>query len=267
MTIKKIVAVNYKFTDKLISGGNIAKKVKKFIENNSRNLVKVELSVITVDINEPYSQKKTDKHVELAKKQFNSKLYDIRIHFCNPRISHAGRGDAITHASYTNAVHETLHLFGMGHANTHQYVNGNPTTIHSRDPFDILTMFSPYASLNPVHRFQLKWFLEPELTDVPEITNVQTFKLEKLTNFTDKTSPKTILIRDKRIFVSYGTFTPKRGKKKNVIVFHSTDTNYQFSYHEGFFEVENGKMIIHKELDISLEIINCNDQLVEFKFL
>lgn len=235
--IKKILTVSYHFKDKIINGNHIMASVKRFYENNSRHLVKILLLQTTVHVLANFKDLSTNEVLRIGHRQINVPQFfdvDYYVHFVNPKTSHTVGNTSITFASYTNAVHETGHLFGLGHANKLKRTKGRVKVLHSRDPFDCMTSFAPYPSLNPVHRFQKGWFLPGELLTIHNETEVET-ALYMLKNFdvSDQTKPKVVMIDGlvKR-FVSYGVF-----KRKPVMIIHRISKNGRFSYLEGFYQL------------------------------
>lgn len=252
--IVKILAVNYKFTNRSVSGTGLAKRAKQYYEQNSRGKLDIQIDVQNVNV--PF--KMGDRRaIGSGKSQIkNEKTYDIVIHFCNPKSSHAGQGTVITFASYTNTVHELGHAFGLSHANTHYK---NSSLGRSRDPFDQMTMFAPYPSTNAVHRWLKGWYLKNEFLDNPEYKQV--FQLGQLKNLRDKETLKIIKfdVDDRKYFISHGTY-----KNKQYITIH-TIYGKNNSILLDMLNLEKGEKRFENRSGLVFEIVSLENNIVHVK--
>lgn len=197
--------ISYKFTDKTIPFGNLPTTLKNYYERNSRGFIKFDITRRTISVPRSSQQLVSDSVAFVRKLLPDS--FDIYIHLCNPKTSKYGKKHVITWASTTNVIHEVGHAIGLSHAN--QTINGKLQT--SRDAFSQMTIHAPYPSLNPVHRDQLGWFLEPELVEIDDSEKI--YKLYKLSDLNDRTNLK--VIRKGKFYISYGSL-----KSKNYLVVH-----------------------------------------------
>jgi hypothetical protein len=243
----RILCVSYKYQDKTINCGDLGNKLKEYYERNSRNKVRIFLKYFTANV--PHHSSNAEGAVEYFKKTYMKDYPDFTfyIHFCNPKISHTGNGHVITWASVTNTIHETGHLFKFTHANRFDYKDGKRVKLSSRDPFDCMTIMSPYPSLNPVHRHLNGWFLDnEEVFCVPG----NTYNLFRMTNFEDKTNIKALVFEtgEQRYWISYGRF-----KGEDFIIFH-TWMGRQFSFLDHTYKVEKNKTFTDSSTGLTITI-------------
>jgi hypothetical protein len=261
--IKDMLVVNYKFTNKSISGSALGSRVKKYYEKNSRDLLSINVSSFTVNIPFNHTPSKVSKALSIAKgqiaKEFGRRHFDMYLHFCDPKISHTGAPNAITFRSFTNAVHESGHLLKFGHANTRKYigVHNKPMTLHCRDPFDCMTIFAPYPSLNPVHRYSHGWYLDGEIQDCVIGSHYKMAMLKDLDNKKDlKVLKYVVPTTGQNYFISYGTW-----QNNPKMVFHTSNPTFAETYLDGFFGLNKG-IVSHPRVDFNIKIISFDNATV-----
>jgi hypothetical protein len=259
-----ILLINYQFLDKLVSGRYLGPKIKDYYEKNSRSYVKITLTYYTVQIQAKFNKIKSDDAVNMTRKlvanKFGANRFDFLIHFCNPKISHTGQKNAVTFASYVNTIHETGHLFGFGHANTRKYdSSGNFILLRCRDPFDPMTVFMSYPSLNPVHRHSHGWYLPGEIV---YLHIGSTYNMAMLKDLDNQVNIKTLYytyLKDNyrnNYWITYGTLN---GAPK--IIVHTSDPGMQYSYLDAIYPV--GKLVVHKRSGLTINsTVNQNSKFV-----
>jgi hypothetical protein len=260
-----VVIISYKFANKAVHGGSLGQKIKEYYEDNSRGMVTYTMTNFTATIPTPFGKTNLNKATAMGKSQadahFGANKFDLYVHFCNPTISHTGRNQSMVYASYPNAIHEFGHLMKFSHANSFKYgSNGNITTVHTKDPFDCMTIFAPYPSLNPVHRHSHGWYLPGELV---EMTLGNTYKMAMLKNLSDKTNIKALhfvsSVNHRNYWITFGTF-----KNKPVIAFHTSSPDFATSYLDEFYSIVDGKVINHRS-GISVTIADINNNFMTIK--
>ena len=174
--------VDYKYTNKHVTGSKFGSKLKKFIEQSSRGLIKVTIKHCTIVVGVAYNKGRVYQLYSQIKSKTKTfpRDADYYVHFANPAVSRASGRHCVTWTSWTNTLHETMHLFGLHHANSKLGTSG---LRRSHDPYDCVTSFSPYMVPNSPHLLQLGWFKDAEL-DTLEFNKI--YKLHLLRNFSSK---------------------------------------------------------------------------------
>jgi hypothetical protein len=251
----KVLCISYRFTDKFIDGKNLGNELKKYYETNSRGYNTFEITNLTYRVPFHSSQYKTAvPYVRGIMPQ----TFDCYVHFVNPKTSRYGHRQVITYASRTNVIHEFGHFLRLSHAN--QNINGNKI-VTSKDPFSQMTIFSPYPSLNPVHRYQLRWFLPGEL--VVNIDNQKDYVIAKLKNFRDRRSAKVVFIVHgaRKYFISYGDL-----KGVNYVCIH-TIYGKNSSFLIGMYRATKGGLFVNNPSGITIKVEDINSSFITLNIL
>lgn len=249
----KILFVKFIYTNGKTSSSAVKKSIK-YYEDNGRGKVKIQHKVISEKV--PYEKKQFNK----AKKMVREKVlkqypdYDCYVLICNPRRSQAGGKFVITHQSSVNMIHELGHFFGFSHANS--LLSGIKQS--SRDPFDQMTIFSPYPSTNSPHRVQNKWLLDNEL-----ITGESgTYTIGQLKQFKDTTTAKIVKSPNShRYYISYGI-----KNSVNYVVVH-TVYGKNSSFIIGMYRLKEGKTYYNEIAEITIKCIEFNKDILTFELV
>jgi len=241
----KVISIEYIFTDKRINMKSIPNTVKKYYEDNSRGNLTINMTSKSMRV--PYKHIDYKKAIQYVKSKI-SETFDVYIHFCNPKRSHTGGKNVITWASKTNAIHEFGHAIGFAHANS--VLGGKKRS--SVDPFDQMTIFSPYPSTNAPHRNMKGWYLPGELLKCGS----GKYTIGMLKNFNDVTSVKVLKCRD--FYVSFGN---KKGT--NYIAIH-TVYGVKSTFIVGMNKAATGNTIINSISNLKITITNVTKDLVSF---
>jgi hypothetical protein len=243
MIILKVLAIRYVYTNKGVKMGSIPDKVKKYYEDNGRGHLSIEMTKRSMKV--PFASNEFKKAIRYIKPKLPDG-YDVYMHFSNPKRSQTSGKTVVTYASSVNAIHEFGHALGFSHANS--LLGGKKKG--SRDPFDQMTIFSPYPSTNAPHRFQKGWFLPGELLECGS----GSYDIGMLKNFKDETSVK--VLKCENYFISFGE------KKGTQYVSIHTIYGPKHTFIIGMYKIVNGKTYFDESSNLTIKVTKTSNNLL-----